>query len=54
MIEEKIVREEKFQGANSSLLYTLAQIPMTEQQRNLIRRDIDFMEEIFRKANSPS
>lgn len=53
MIPEKEIREEKFQGANTSLSDMLKDIPMTVTQRDSIQRNIDYMESVFREANNP-
>lgn len=51
MIPDNLIREEKYNGAYMSLENLLADISMTKTERDLIQRDLDYMEQIFREAN---
>jgi CRISPR/Cas system-associated exonuclease Cas4 (RecB family) len=50
-ISEKTIREENYQTAYYTLENILKEIPMTERQRNEVRRSLNEIGEMFREAN---
>jgi hypothetical protein len=51
-ISDKTIRNENYQTASNTLENILKEIPMTESQRNEIRRSLNGMEEMFIEANN--